>query len=1454
MTAEQTELRRIQRSFQNISDETEVNINLPFSSAEIGWYGSFGWNELLKSQRILIISEAGVGKTYECQREQTRLWKLGEPAFYFELSEFARNNIHDLLSYEEDERFNAWLTSQSDIATIFLDSIDELKLTLGSFETSLKRLNKALSGQLGRVKVIITTRPISIDVSLVQKYLPVPPKKEVFLFNDESFADVAMNRHDNKQVKSDDLEFKIVALIPLSDEQIKEMAEIQGVTDAEALLEDIRRRNAEDFAQRPQDLIELCVDWRNHNRIRTHKDQVAYNIRIKLKPSIDRVEKVQLTEDKAFNGASRLALAALLARKLTFRHNAQVDVGGESDTALDPGVVLSDWSAAEQSALLERALFGFASYGRVRFHHRSVMEYLAAQCLENMLKNGMSTKAVKRLLFAETLQGIKIVKPSMRSVASWLALSQTSIFSELRNREPNLLLDYGDPESLSIQQRGDALVSYIEHYGSGNWRGLSAPRVQIYRFASIELSEILLKLWSSCIENPEVRELLLELFSVVPIPEGADIAYSVVLDPNKGYNERIEALKVLVKLSDPRLEELTTSMEMQTDIWPDQLVKNAIRILFPVNISAEKLCIILSHIPDSRNSTSNLDYFWSSKIADAQISQEYLFTMCIGLTNFILEGVKCQKESWAHIQTSSKHLVTPLAAICLRLFKDGDITNETINSCVIALRLSNKDYNEDKSTTELQKILAKMPVAQREIAFWSDDTFIQKYHSHENSWSRLYEVDHDGAISINASQDRSWILSNLSSLKRTVDERAVMLEVALRFSHNDQHYSELVLKEQVVDSPILISRVDDWFKPVPINHQHERMKKQQKKRKKQVKRREAKKHASWILFWREVANDPKTAFNSERKENTAWDLWQVMSRHGYGSREEGWNRRFIEQYFSKDIADQLRLTMMDIWRSEQPTLRSERPDSEKGTYLIKWQLGLAAISAESEDDHWAHNLTWEEAKLAAHYVPIEINSFPSWLESLVKVNSDAVEKVLGHELTSELDEIATTQYYSPILQDISHSTPLVVAVFIPSLRLWFFKNFKRVREEEDRSRVTDRLRRVVNILLEYGDKSVREQILMVAVQQLAENNVQVFVRMWLPILMQLDPVVATKQLEKIFIDLNTESKDTDIGVNLIGLLFDDRHNHGTAICLNSPAFTPDLLLRLIRLAYQHVRPLDDVSHNGSYSPGCRDYAQSGRNALLSALLNTKGPEGWVAKIEFSKDPLLENFRDRTLFIAQEKAAEEVDAIAHKESDLRDLNRNLEATPTTHEEMFSLLQDRIDDIEDLLLRDDSPREAWAGISDEKIMRREIARELRNTANNAYVVEQESVTADEKETDIRLRSVKADLEAVIELKLADNRSGRNLRDSIKGQLVKKYMASDICRSGCLLVTIAKNRTWKHPDTDKNLDILELESFLKEEALSVAKEMGFVLRVSARIIDLRPRLPTEKKKAIVQTNVIG
>ena len=217
MTTPDGQSARFRRSFRDLSEDAIKAEEQSSLLTRMGWSGAFGWDELLKSQRILIISEAGAGKTYECRTEQAARWEIGEAAFYFELAELSRANPRDLLAATEEARFDSWLASQSDVATIFLDSVDELKLTLGSFEGALRNLSKALAGQLGRIRVVITTRPIPIDHRLIHKLLPIPEKVESTA-GAEAFADIAMSQGGNSR-KDKGAEtvpaWRTVALMPL---------------------------------------------------------------------------------------------------------------------------------------------------------------------------------------------------------------------------------------------------------------------------------------------------------------------------------------------------------------------------------------------------------------------------------------------------------------------------------------------------------------------------------------------------------------------------------------------------------------------------------------------------------------------------------------------------------------------------------------------------------------------------------------------------------------------------------------------------------------------------------------------------------------------------------------------------------------------------------------------------------------------------------------------------------------------------------------------------------------------------------------------------------------------------------------------------------------------------------------------------------------------------------------
>jgi hypothetical protein len=321
------------------------------------------WPQLLESRRILLIAEAGAGKTHECREQARKLFEQGEAAFFLRLEEVAAKGIVAGLYGEKRRRFDAWRASASQRGFFFLDSVDELQLAHADFRDALDRVAHDLEGAEARATILVTSRPVDIDRRAFSELLR-PPVQFVADAGGEEFVRIAVHGtwSDGNDSPPD---IREVSLEPLSDEQIIEFARSQSVTSPDALLAAIHARHAGDFARRPQDLIELCDNWRDYGEIRSHFEQVRSHVRARLVARHDRKEKADLTEERARDGAQRLALSAILSRQLTIRYSAGADVEGSGDAPLVPGVLLADWGTApEIAALLERPIFAEAGYGR----------------------------------------------------------------------------------------------------------------------------------------------------------------------------------------------------------------------------------------------------------------------------------------------------------------------------------------------------------------------------------------------------------------------------------------------------------------------------------------------------------------------------------------------------------------------------------------------------------------------------------------------------------------------------------------------------------------------------------------------------------------------------------------------------------------------------------------------------------------------------------------------------------------------------------------------------------------------------------------------------------------------------------------------------------------------------------------------------------------------------------
>ena len=231
----------LNRRFQQLTEKELEDVDHLISLQRYGIGTSVGWPELLEHDRVILLAEAGSGKTREMRAQAERL--VGEGRFAFFITLESIKDSFFLESVSDDIQFNAWKDGGEAIAWFFLDSVDELKLTRGKLEKALRHLSRAVHDHLIRTRTVISCRPSdwrpSHDLNTVLKLIPVPAGTEL-----------AGNQSTDSAVRT-------VLMLPMSDGQIRLFAEQFGIEDASAFLSEVERQDAWSFTRRPLDLIQL---------------------------------------------------------------------------------------------------------------------------------------------------------------------------------------------------------------------------------------------------------------------------------------------------------------------------------------------------------------------------------------------------------------------------------------------------------------------------------------------------------------------------------------------------------------------------------------------------------------------------------------------------------------------------------------------------------------------------------------------------------------------------------------------------------------------------------------------------------------------------------------------------------------------------------------------------------------------------------------------------------------------------------------------------------------------------------------------------------------------------------------------------------------------------------------------------------------------------------------------
>lgn len=145
MTESDSEYQFIElnRTFHELTKYANEDDELDLSHAfRVG--DRLSWSDLIERYRVIILSEAGSGKTAEIRNIALDLRAQGKSAFFIRL-EHVPNDFEDGFEVGTFEEFQSWLAS-NDEGWLLLDSVDEARLrNPGDFVLAIRKLGRRIA-------------------------------------------------------------------------------------------------------------------------------------------------------------------------------------------------------------------------------------------------------------------------------------------------------------------------------------------------------------------------------------------------------------------------------------------------------------------------------------------------------------------------------------------------------------------------------------------------------------------------------------------------------------------------------------------------------------------------------------------------------------------------------------------------------------------------------------------------------------------------------------------------------------------------------------------------------------------------------------------------------------------------------------------------------------------------------------------------------------------------------------------------------------------------------------------------------------------------------------------------------------------------------------------------------------------------------------------------------------
>jgi hypothetical protein len=1395
---------------------------------------------LLNERRVVILSEAGSGKTAEIREAARRLRAEGKAAFFLRLEHVV---VDFDMAFEEGtlEEFQAWLAA-SEEGWVLLDSIDESRLRSPlDFAAAIRKVSSQLATAKQRTHLLITGRTPAwrpkTDLELCDMLFPVvaehvgaPVHRDVETTNERKEAAAVAGTSP----------FKIVALEDLSAKQIKHFAEEKGIGNTQAFLDAIERADAWSFTARPQDLDELTGFWLDVGGIGSRLELMTNSVKRRLRESDQtRAEALPLPSDRAIEGAQIIAAALMLTNQQTI----QVPDGTKGSQGLKLGAVLIGWLDKDISTLLQRPLFAPDIYGAVRFHHRSVKEYLAAQWFLKLLSQEVSRRKVEELFIREQY-GLEVVVRSLRPLLPWLAMVDDRILAKVRRIAPEIVFEGGDPVQLPADVRSSMLEQICAQLASGASTRLMADFAAIQRFAAPDLTTTLCRLVQQYQANDDIVFFLMRMIWQGRLKGALPNAMEVACSPSAGYASRIAAFRAIADLG--TLQEMALirkGFSEEGEVLNRKCMADLVsHVQHPDEQSLKWLMSCVPRLAEyNEYESTGLSEEIASFFGRAPL---WLIDRGLELLHKLLTSPPVIEGRYCEISKRYQWLRQAAGVAVHRLIKACDASALMPNSLAILHVLSVGRYYNDGSFDVTKLGLAEVVQQWPELKwalFWH--TVEQERESRAKNGERMVDPWVAMVTAIYVSFDGSDFDAAVRAIsERTLaDDKLVALSLAFRlYVQTDRQRSRNAqLKKAIGNDGPLKTRLVELMTPPKKTDALKQMERESARWSRQAAARSEKEAKA------RLAAPGKLEAQLDTLRNPGFDDPSVVSQAQYYlydrmrklerdcSRWTNCNWRALEREFGVRTPSAFRDGMVRFWRRHAPKLVSE--GAPLNSTPLADLFGLAGLTIESDE---TPELFWDlspaEAAVAFRYAMSELNGFPHWFPALSDSHLEVVKAMVLKEITFELqgDQENALSHY--IISDLSRVADWLWDAIAPDI-------VRLLRTHPPKS-----VNRLVHLLdIVHASKLPDATIAALAAEKMASVGDLKHLPLWAATWTGVDPGPAIDALEAHLAVLRDETERTEFAMGYVTHLLGARSMSSRV----RPAFhSPAVLMRLYILVHEHVRFREDIerANKGVYSPGLRDNAQDARERLVGILSEIPGRDAYLALKVISESHPEPEMRPWFALRARSKAEADSERPSWSAEQVSQFGKEFERTPANHRELFDLAVLRLLDFKhELEDGDASTASVLINAERETVVRNYIGVWCNRSSLSRYVVPQEEELPDAKRPDIRWHGVGFKGAVPTELKIADNWTGPQLFERLEGQLAGDYLRDDASSRGIyLLLYRGVQKHWQLPSGEM-VTFDELVSALQGHWVSVATAHSRVEEIKVIGIDLTKRAKTPLPK---------